>query len=80
MDKNTNILIKRKLQLLLKEKGIKANNNTITEFNKYIKKIIEKLIETTIYQLQLEGRKVIKEKDIKKAIQKQKKETESYEI
>jgi histone H3/H4 len=79
-NKNDNILIKRKVQLLLKEKGIKANNNTIMEFDKYIKKTIKELLEIITYQLQLEGKKVIKENNVKKAIQKLKKETEYFEI
>ena len=77
--KYINILIKKKIQELLKENEIKASKEIINEIDKYTKKIIQEFLDNIIYQLQLEGRKVIKKKDINKGIQTLKKE-EDFEV
>ena len=77
-NKYVNILIKRNIRLLLKEKGIKANNETIQRIDKYIKDTFQELLEKILYQLQIEGRKVVKNKDINQATKRLKEE--GYEI
>ena len=77
---NDNILIKRRIRDLLKKRRIRVNDKGIKKIDNHIKKYINQLVEAISYQLQLEGRKNLREKDLENAMSRLKKSRESFEI
>lgn len=83
MVKNTNkdnILIKRKIQSLLKQRNIKANNKIIQKIDNYTKDFLFKFLDSISYNLKIQGRKIIKEHDLNDSLENLKKQEISFEI
>lgn len=64
-----NILINRKLVQLLKQRKIKTNKNALKLVNNYTKDVVCRLLDVVKHELLIEGRKVMKTKDVRYAMQ-----------
>jgi tRNA isopentenyl-2-thiomethyl-A-37 hydroxylase MiaE len=71
--KSDNILINRRVSHLLKQKKIKANKNALRLVDRYAKDVVCRLLDVIKHELLIEGRKVMKTKDVRYAIQQLKK-------
>lgn len=75
-----NILIERKIRELAKSKNLKINEKAINELNVEVSKFVESLLDSANHILTLEGRKVIKKKDIQEAKKNLEKKEQDFEI
>ena len=65
-EKKDNILIRRKLVLMLKKAGIRSNKDSIKSIEKKIANELRKMIEKLKEELAIQGRKTLKKEDIEK--------------
>lgn len=79
-EKYANLLIKKSVRRMLRERGIKANAEVIEAIDHAVAEQTGRMIDTIAYQLRLEGRKTIKKKDLAKSLANPAKGTESFEI
>lgn len=78
--KKGNILVRKKIKELFGEKSVKLNSEALNKINDYVLEIINQIAEMSSYQLDIEGKKVLKVKELKKVIKKIEKEEESFEV
>jgi len=78
--KKNNILKYSKLRSIIKKRDLKINMDSLNNFSFYIDGFLDILINNIAYDLKVEGRKSIKPNDIKKAVEKLRKEDNFYEV
>ena len=78
--KKNNILKYSKLRSIIKKRDLKINMDSLNNFSFYIDGFIDIIIKNIAYDLKVEGRKSIKPNDIKKAVEKLRKEDNFYEV
>lgn len=80
-ENSNNILIKKKLNKLLKDEGITRNNKeAINEIQKETNAYLKKIFELASKELKILGHKTLRQENIKNAIQKLKKQEDDLEI
>lgn len=81
-NKKDNTLIKRKrLVLILKEKGVKrVNVNALVFLERHIEKEIEIIAELLNEEIIIKGKKTLEKEDVRSVLEKLRKEEASWEI
>ncbi len=79
MKRKDNILIISKIRQLMKKKKIKASNKVISQLDKFVRDVVNYILDIAKYETLTAGKKIVSVTELKNAIQKLKEE-KSLEI
>jgi hypothetical protein len=79
--KKNNLLIKKEVKQMFLEKSLKIGNGSLEVLNWFMKNLLERVVNESAYSLELQGRSVVREDDLKEIFDKLEKEkVEVFEV
>ena len=79
--KKNNLLIKKEVKQMFLEKSLKIGNGSLEVLNWFMKNLLERVVNESAYSLELQGRSVVREDDLKEIFDKLEKEkVEDFEV